>query len=405
MNPCIAYIQLHHFYALLEAKHQPALRGKPFAIVRSGKIIDASFQCEQFNIYPGMGLRQAHLACPSLRVVNTESDPEPHLEKFKDICASLTPIVEPVGELGVFLDLSGFGKPHLAVKKVITKLMREWPFPWYMGTASSKLAAKIACREAVNQGKSRSRSYFLSIEPAQEKAFLAPLSVECLWPWPQVHKKLQNLGVYTIGQLFDVPRRQLCLQLGEKMGNALYDAARGVDSTPVQSLYPPKTVQGYLQLAPEENGCTNRQSLIRSLLPALHEAAARLGAKGSICTRLKLFVEYDIDGEHAVQRVFEHHPKDGLQTKTELLHTVEKIIMEEPWPGPILGMRFMLMGLKPSKIRQTNLMPRIWGPKQPTQFVQTVAALQNRFGSKNIFLAKDMVIPRRERMLQLLIKY
>ena len=79
MDPCIAYIHLHHFYALLEAKYRPNLSQVPFVVTQGEKIMDVSPQAANLNIHVAMGLRQARLICPELEIIKMEVDPEPFL--------------------------------------------------------------------------------------------------------------------------------------------------------------------------------------------------------------------------------------------------------------------------------------------------------------------------------------
>ena len=401
MDPCIAYIHLHHFYALLEAKYRPNLSQVPFVVTQGEKIMDVSPQAANLNIHVAMGLRQARLICPELEIIKMEVDPEPFLEKFKDICATLTPLVEPSGDLGVFLDLSGLGEPLAIVKKVASKLRWQLAFPWCMGVATSKLVAKIACQELLNAKPNKAQHNYLMIQPLREKAFLSSLGVNRLWPWPdKIHQQLQNLGIYTIGQLAQVPRLQLQAQLGE-VGDALLNGAQGIDPTPVEGLYPPQTVQGYFQLPPDAKGCGDLSTLNRHLIPALQSATASLRAKDQICTRLRLFVQYD----GAPKKQFDKNLKEGLQAEDQLLELIQELLTKAPWPAPITGIRLMLMGLKPRGLHQAIFAPQILGIQPSAKLRQTLAILQTKFGNETIFLAKNMSIPRRERMLLLLTEY
>lgn len=401
MDPCIAYIHLHHFYALLEAKYRPDLRQIPFVVTQAGKIVDVSPQAANLNIHATMGLRQARLICPELKIINVEVDPRPTLEKFRDICATFTPLVEPAGDLGVFLDLSGLGEPLALVNKVVSRLRWQFAFPWYMGVSTSKLIAKIACQELFDVKSSKTHGNYLVVEPAKEKAFLSPLGVNRLWLWPdKLHQELQNLGIYTIGQLAQVPRLHLQAQLGE-VSDALLNGAQGIDPTPVEGLYPPQTVQSYFQLPPDAKGCGDLSALNRHLIPALQNAAGSLRAKDQICTHLRLFVQYD----GVPKKQIDKELKDGLQAEAQLLEIIQGILTKAPWPAPITGMRLMLMGLKPRGLNQASFAPQILGIQPQAKLRQTLAILQAKFGNETVFLAKDMAIPRRERMLQLLTEY
>ena len=395
MEPCIAYIRLHHFYAFLEIHSRPHLKGLPFVVTEGGKIVDVSPEAAALNIHSQMGLRQAYLACPNLKTITRETDPTSALEKFLNICASITPYVEPHGDFAAFLDLKGLGERSSTIANVLKVFQAQLNFPWFMGIATNKLVAKIACQGLQYSKANKERLNYLVVEPGTEKGFLAPLSTGHLWPWPEkIHTTLASLGIYTIGQLAEVPLRQLENQLGET-GKALYDGAKGIDRSAVQGLYPRKTIQGHFHLPPETGGCRDLRSLEQYLLPLLQDAATELRVKGQACTKIRLMVLSE-----SKENRFELDLKDEAQFPEELHKAIRRFLEKDPWPGPIFGIRFMLMGLKPKTLEQTSFASQIMNVQKSTKLGEILTTMQSKFGSKSIFLAKDIPIPRRERMLQ-----
>lgn len=426
MASMAAYIRLYHFYALLEAKRNPSLRHQPFVVTQGRRIIDVSPEAAKLRITAAMGIRQARLACPALQVIEAEADPLPAAEKFWDICASFSPLVEPESHTSAFVGLSLQGEIKAAGEKIINRLARKLAVPFYLSIAPNKLTAKIAYLEAADlslsvpgqkpltwhQGRGRSSSPLklkdrekperktgrcLIIPPHSVEDFLAPLSVNRLWPWPnKVHQQLQSLGIYTIGQLRQVPRQKLERLLGET-GKGLYDAARGIDPTPVRSLYPPKTVQGCFRLPPEMEGCRTWEALAKHLLPVVESCAQELKRQSQACTRLRLLVEYKNLGE----KCWDKQLKNELQAAGQLLLAIKGLLTQEVWPSPITGVRLMLMGLKPAALGQLALASYL-KPQRSKELEQLLASLQAKFGAERIFTASEISIPRRERMLQLL---
>ncbi|NMB45302.1 MAG: hypothetical protein GX998_02700 [Firmicutes bacterium] len=427
MVPSIAYIRLHHFYALLEAKHNHRLWQQPFVVTRAQRIIDISPQAARLHITTNMGLRQARLACPDLQIIDAQADPVPAAEKFWDICADLTPLVEPEGHNSAFLDLSGQGELTAVSENIIHQLRWKLEFPFHIGIAPSKLVAKIAYGETAHQptsvqqpftwhrGRGQHSSpvelkgnaktkiantarYCLIIPRTAVETFLAPLPINRLWLWPdKIHQQLQNLGIYTIGQLRQVPKLQLQKQLGEA-GEQLYDAARGIDHTSVQGVYPPEAIQTYFQLPPEVEGYESWEALTIHLLPLIESAVTDLQRQAKACTRLRLLVQYDTLPEQCWDKSF----KDELQTANQFLQAIKGLLTQKAWPAPITGIRLMLMGLKPASLGQLRFASQIFGAQHQRELQQILSSLQARFGANSIFVAADISIPRRERMLQLL---
>ena len=426
MASMAAYIRLYHFYALLEAKRNPSLRHQPFVVTQGRRIIDVSPEAAKLRITAAMGIRQARLACPALQVIEAEADPLPAAEKFWDICASFSPLVEPESHTSAFVGLSLQGEIKAAGEKIINRLAQQLAVPFYLSIAPNKLTAKIAYLEAADlslsvpgqkpltwhQGRGRSSSPLklkdrekperktgrcLIIPPHSVEDFLAPLSVNRLWPWPdKIHQQLQNLGIYTIGQLRQVPRQKLERLFGET-GKKLYHAARGIDPSPVKGIYPPKTVQAYLQLPPEMDGCRTWGALTKHLLPMVESCAQELKRQGQACTRIRLLVEY----KNLEEKCWDKQLKNELQAADQLLAAVKGLLTQEIWPSPITGVRIMLMGLKPAALGQLALASYL-KPKRPRELEQLLASLQAKFGADRIFTGSEISIPRRERMLQLL---
>src|SRR5690606_296987 len=94
--------------------------------------------------------------------------------------------------------------------------------------------------------------------------------------------------------------------------------------------------------------------------------------------------------------------KGELQRANQLLQVIKGLLLKEALPAPIIGMRLMLMGLRPAALGQTAFAPQILGAQRRGELQQVLSLLQTKFGTDRVFLATDISIPRRERMLQLL---
>jgi hypothetical protein len=137
------------------------------------------------------------------------------------------------------------------------------------------------------------------------------------------------------------------------------------------------------------------------LLPLAQDAATILQEKAKACSRLQLFVQYD----GLPQRCWDKSLKDEIQRADQLLQVIRRLLVKEPWPAPITGTRLMLTELKPAASGQLTFAPQLFGVQRQKELQQILSSLQERFGTKRIFVAKDISIPRRERMLNLLMSY
>lgn len=400
MTPTIAYVQLQHFFALVEARQRPALQDHPFVVTRAHRIIDVSPRAARFNITTATGLRQARLACPHLQVVEIEADPAPYVEQFRDICASISPRVEPEQEHSAFIDLTGWEAMKAIVEKFAGLLRREMGFPFKMGIAPSKLVAKIACLYNNNRSCNNNldnNNYCRFIPAARVATFLAPLPVTALWPWPaRIHRTLQELGIYTIGELARVPVTQLQHQLGE-VGEKLHEAAQGIDREPVQALYPPQVWQSYFQIPAGTEGCHTRQELTFYLQPLIKEAATWLHHQGKACKRLQLFACFRDNSQHRWQREIS---EKGIQSEERLQREVYRLLFARSWPAPITSVRLLLDQLEPATFDQLVITPEAPLNRRQQNLQKALSFLERKFGPDAVQIATDMYIPRREQMLR-----
>ena len=132
-------------------------------------------------------------------------------------------------------------------KLAASKMLKKGKY----AVAGSKLTARIACM-LLPAGKS------VCLKRHEEAAFLAPLPVDFLWPLDEkVIEHLKILGLHRIGEVTGISKEELCLQLGEREGRAVYNYSRGIDTRPVLAKYPPDC----LEIKRTLEGIINKESL------------------------------------------------------------------------------------------------------------------------------------------------
>jgi DNA polymerase-4 len=223
----ILHADLDSFFASVEQRDDPSLRGKP-TIVGAGVVLAASYEAKAFGVYTPMGLRPALALCPHARVVSPRFHAYTEASKavFR-IFDDTTPLVEGLSIDEAFLDVRGmergFGTPLELAQRLRQRVKREVGLPITVGIAGTKFLAKVASAVAKPDG-------LLAVEPGKELDFLHPLPVERLWGvGPITAAKLHEWGLYTVGQVAEFPRELLESMLGKAAGRHLHSLAHNRD--------------------------------------------------------------------------------------------------------------------------------------------------------------------------------
>jgi DNA polymerase IV len=231
--PTILHADLDSFYASVEQRDDPSLRGRP-VIVGGGVVLAASYEAKAYGVRTAMGGRQARRLCPHAVIVpprmsaySAASDAV--FEVFRDT----TPIVEPLSVDEAFLDVAGLrrisGSPVRIAARLRSDVRERVGLPITVGIARTKFLAKVASRVAKPDG-------LLLVSPDQELQFLQPLPVRSLWGVGAVTAdKLHNHGIETVADVAELGEAMLASLVGGAMGHRLYALSRNVDSRRVQT--------------------------------------------------------------------------------------------------------------------------------------------------------------------------
>ena len=223
----ILHADLDSFYASVEQRDDPCLRGRP-VIVGGGVVLAASYEAKAYGVRTAMGGRQARLLCPHAVVVPPRMTAytrasDAVFEVFRDV----TPIVEAVSVDEAFLDVGGLarvsGTPLRIGERLRADVRDRTGLPITVGVARTKFLAKVASREAKPDG-------LLLVPPDRELAFLRPLPVGRLWGVGAVTAdKLQTHGIATVADVAELSESTLASLLGAAMGRQLYALSRNID--------------------------------------------------------------------------------------------------------------------------------------------------------------------------------
>jgi DNA polymerase-4 len=228
----ILHADLDSFYASVEQRDDPTLRGRP-VLVGGGVVLAASYEAKAYGVRSAMGGAQARALCPHAVVVSPRFDA--YVEASKAVFAifeNTTPLVEGISIDEAFLDVTGLLKVSGTALEIATRLRRQVRdqvgLAITVGVARTKFLAKVASGVAKPDG--------LLVVPADaELEFLHPLPVQRLWGVGAITAaKLRERGIVTVSDVARVDETALVAMLGRASGRHLHALAHNRDPRPVQ---------------------------------------------------------------------------------------------------------------------------------------------------------------------------
>ncbi|HXG19457.1 MAG TPA: DNA polymerase IV [Methylomirabilota bacterium] len=230
----IIHLDMDAFYAAIEQRDHPELRGKPVIVGgdRSrGVVATASYEARPYGVHSAMPMAQALKLCPQAIVVPPRR--EQYLTVSRQIFTilrSFTPLVEPLSLDEAFLDVTAserlFGSAREIALQIKARIQAETQLTASAGIAPNKFVAKIASDLQKPNG-------LVEVRPEDVLSFIHPLPVTRLWGVGRVTAKtLYGMGIQCIGDLARFSRETLVTRFGAQ-GDHLFNLSRGLDDRPV----------------------------------------------------------------------------------------------------------------------------------------------------------------------------
>ncbi len=281
----ILHVDMDSFFASVEVLDNPSLRGLPVIVGGSGSrgvVAACTYEARMFGVHSAMPSSVARRLCPSAVFVDGRF--HRYMEestKLHDIFTSVTPLVEGISLDEAFLDVTGsrqlLGDERTIADSIRQRVSEELKLTCSVGVGRSKLMAKlaskaakpVASREGIVPGPG-----VVVVPPEGELEFLHPLPVRALWGvGPVTGRKLEALGVNSVGDMADLPPGALERYLGEAQGAHLAALARGHDPRPVVPEQPVKSIGHEETFAAD---IWDRQELQRRLVRMVDASATAL---------------------------------------------------------------------------------------------------------------------------------
>ena len=243
MNRKIIHIDMDAFFASVEQRDNPELRGKPIAVGFDGPrgvVSTASYEARKFGVHSAQSIVQAKQRCPGLIIVPCRHEHYKEVsQQIHRIFQEYTDLIEPISIDEAFLDVTHNKKGiNLAVdiaQEIKVRIKEETQLTASAGISYCKFLAKVASDYRKPDG-------ICTIHPDKALDFIAHLPVEDFWGvGKKTLQKMHFMGIYTGADLRKVSEAHLVEVFG-KAGHIFYDFARGIDERPVVTYRERKSV-------------------------------------------------------------------------------------------------------------------------------------------------------------------
>jgi DNA polymerase-4 len=235
----ILHLDLDAFFAAVEQRDKPSLRGKPVIVGGTGGrgvVSTASYEARRYGVGSAMSGREARARCPHAAFLSGRFHAyRATSKKVMEVLRELSPLVEPLSLDEAFVDLAAAGLPDLEVDTVtaagaeLRRRVQEVTggLTATVGIASSKFLAKVASELDKPDGMT-------VVPPGTELDLLRPMRVKVIpGVGPATAERLRRAGIHTVAELEAVTEDELVRLLGQAQGHGLWQLARAQDSRPV----------------------------------------------------------------------------------------------------------------------------------------------------------------------------
>ncbi len=283
---CVLHADMDAFYASVEQRDRPELRGRPLVVGGAGPrgvVAAASYEARVFGIRSAMSSVEAKRRCPDL--VFVAGDMKRYAEESRrifEIFRSFSPRVEGLSLDEAFLDLTGserlLGPPREVGERLRRQVRAETKLAISVGIGPIKMVAKIASGAAKPDG-------LLEVPPETVRDFLDPLPIRKIWGvGPVAGERLERLGYRTIGDLARADPESLRRRLGD-WGVGIGRLARGEDLREVE---PHREAISISEENTFERDVTDRRLLEATILTHAEAVARRLRRQGLLARTVVL---------------------------------------------------------------------------------------------------------------------
>lgn len=374
----ILHADMDAFYAAIEQRDRPELRGKPVIVGGSGPrsvVATASYEARTFGVRSAMPGTVARRLCPQGIFVRPRMDVYAAVSaKVREVFESVTDAVEPLSLDEAFLDVTGsaslFGDGAAIARRIKEQVRACTGLTVSVGVAACKFVAKVASDLRKPDG--------LVVVPAgTEREFLAPLPVSRLWgAGEKTVACLERAGLRTIAHVQACTLGQLAAILGAEMGRHFHDLAHGIDDRPVETGREARSLGHEMTFVKD---LATRAEASEVLLQLSEQVGRRLRQEGLDADTIRIKVRHPDFTTYTRQQRVARTQDDAL------IHRTAMALLDASWPGRP-GLRLVgvtAAGLAPATaVRQGQLFQP--APARTAKLLRALDAIRDRFGDDAI---------------------
>ena len=371
----ILHADLDSFFASVEQRDQPHLRGRP-VIVGGGVVLAASYEAKAHGVRTAMGGREAARLCPGAVVV------PPRMRAYSEASRAVfevfrdtTPLVEGLSIDEAFLEVGGLwrtaGAPAEIAARLRAEVDRRVGLPITVGVARTKFLAKVASAVAKPDG-------LLVVPPDGEEAFLHPLPVRRLWGvGPVTAQKLHDRGITTVGELARVEEVALRSMLGSASARHVHALANLMDPRPVTTRRRRRSMGSQRALGRWRGTPGDLDDVLVGLVDRV---TARLRDAGRVGRTVVLRLRFEDYSRATRSRTLPHataRTAEVLRALRELLAAVEDDVARRG---------LTLIGISVANLDADDAvqLPLPFGRRPTEELDRTIDAVRGRFGAAAI---------------------
>ncbi len=372
----ILHIDMNAFFASVEQRANPVLRGRPIAVIGSehrGVVLSPSYEARAFGVKTGMTYGEAKRACSGIVFVPADSAKYSHAcEGLIEIWKDFTPLVELFSIDEAFLDVTGceklFGDPVRIAVHIKERVWDEERLTCSIGIGPNKLLAKLGSDLQKPDG-------LVLITPDDVADVLENLPVrELCGIGPRLEQHLAAMGIRTCGELGRSPLRQMTARFGV-LGERLRDMGRGIDHEPVAPLFDPGNEEGAKSMGHSmtlDQDCSDRGEIERHVLQLSEKVGRRLRRHAYSGRTVSLTLRYADFQTFSRRKKLPEAINHGLDIYAAVLGIFAEIALRQP---------VRLVGVSVSDLeRNVKQMPLFEDELKRISAAQAMDRINDRYG-------------------------
>jgi len=383
MERYIVHIDMDAFFASVEQRDDPGLRGKPVIVGSDpeggkgrGVVATCSYEARRYGIHSAMPVSRAFRLCPQAAFLPVAMDKYlKESERIFAIVSRFTPFWEPLSIDEAFLDITGsyhlFSTPEKTCLSLQKMIKSETGLSASLGLAPNKTAAKIASDLHKPEG-------FVEVAADKLLDFLHPLSLTRLWGvGPKTASILKNKGCNTIGDIASRSEQELVRLLGQP-GRHLLALAQGIDERPVEQSEEIRSISNEHTFRRDTDQPEELESVLMYLAEKLSGRLRKKGLKGKNIT-LKIRTEDFVTASRTC----------SLDQASNYVDDIYKAVKSLFLSFDRKKKKIRLLGIKVSRFSCSGLQLDLFYDQEKNEHLHlAVDRIREKFGEEMIFRAR-----------------